>query len=165
MQNEWRVARAANIMHERWNVKEKRKVPSYVLDGLCWLGLCHCHCSCQTHSPLSSHPCIGLGLDLPTLDWLALVEDDDLTMLHLSIHACMQPACHDHGWLALTNPLLVINIYYYYCPNKLEKVNKTNRFQPLFQLQYILHVRFVVNDRGLFTVGWFGVREKYCSSL
>jgi len=26
-------------------------------------------------------------------------------------------------------------------------------------------VRFVVNDRGLFTAGWFGVREKYCSSL
>ena len=26
-------------------------------------------------------------------------------------------------------------------------------------------VRFVVNDRGLFTAGWFGVREKYYSSL
>ena len=26
-------------------------------------------------------------------------------------------------------------------------------------------VRFVVNDRGLFTAGWFGMREKYCSSL
>ena len=26
-------------------------------------------------------------------------------------------------------------------------------------------VRFVVNDRGLFIVGWFGVREKYCSNL
>jgi len=26
-------------------------------------------------------------------------------------------------------------------------------------------VRFVVNDRGLFTVGWFGVREKYYSNL
>jgi len=26
-------------------------------------------------------------------------------------------------------------------------------------------VRFVVNNRGLFTAGWFGVREKYCSSL
>ena len=26
-------------------------------------------------------------------------------------------------------------------------------------------VRFVVNHRGLFTAGWFGVREKYCFSL
>jgi len=26
-------------------------------------------------------------------------------------------------------------------------------------------VRFVVNDRGLFTAGWFGVREKHCSRL
>ena len=26
-------------------------------------------------------------------------------------------------------------------------------------------VHFVVNDRGLFTAGWFGAREKYCSSL
>ena len=26
-------------------------------------------------------------------------------------------------------------------------------------------VRYVVNDRGLFTAGWFDVREKYCSSL
>ena len=26
-------------------------------------------------------------------------------------------------------------------------------------------VREAVNDRGLFTVGWFGVREKYCSRL
>ena len=26
-------------------------------------------------------------------------------------------------------------------------------------------VRFVVNDRGLFTAGWFGVREKYYFSL
>ena len=25
------------------------------------------------------------------------------------------------------------------------------------------HVRETVNDRELFTVGWFGVREKYCS--
>ena len=24
-------------------------------------------------------------------------------------------------------------------------------------------VREAVNDRGLFTAGWFGVREKYCS--
>jgi hypothetical protein len=24
-------------------------------------------------------------------------------------------------------------------------------------------VRQAVNDRGLFTAGWFGVREKYCS--
>ena len=33
---------------------------------------------------------------------------------------------------------------------------ETHDFQP---------VRFVVNDRGLFTAGWFGVREKYCSQL
>ena len=26
-------------------------------------------------------------------------------------------------------------------------------------------VRQAVNDRGLFTAGWFGVREKYCSQL
>jgi len=26
-------------------------------------------------------------------------------------------------------------------------------------------VRQAVNDRRLFTAGWFGVREKYCSSL
>ena len=26
-------------------------------------------------------------------------------------------------------------------------------------------VHFIVNDRGLFTAGWFGVREKYWSSL
>ena len=26
-------------------------------------------------------------------------------------------------------------------------------------------VRFVVNDSGLFTAGWFGVGEKYYSSL
>ena len=26
-------------------------------------------------------------------------------------------------------------------------------------------VRFVVNDRRLFTAGWFSVREKYCSRL
>ena len=26
-------------------------------------------------------------------------------------------------------------------------------------------VRKAVNDRGLFTAGWFGVREKHCSRL
>ena len=26
-------------------------------------------------------------------------------------------------------------------------------------------VREAVNDRGLFTAGWFGVREKHCSQL
>ena len=26
-------------------------------------------------------------------------------------------------------------------------------------------VREAVNDRGLFTAGWFGVREKHCSRL
>jgi len=27
------------------------------------------------------------------------------------------------------------------------------------------HQRLAELDRGLFTAGWFGVREKYCSSL
>jgi len=30
---------------------------------------------------------------------------------------------------------------------------------------YIQSVRFVVNDRGLFITGWFGVKEKYYFSL
>ena len=30
---------------------------------------------------------------------------------------------------------------------------------------YLQPVREAVNDRGLFTAGWFGVREKYCSWL
>ena len=32
-------------------------------------------------------------------------------------------------------------------------------------IEMIQPVREVVNDRGLFTAGWFGVREKHCSWL
>jgi len=33
------------------------------------------------------------------------------------------------------------------------------------QRRYIQPIREAVNDRGLFTAGWFGVREKHCSRL
>jgi len=32
-------------------------------------------------------------------------------------------------------------------------------------LNYNQHVREAVSYRGLFTAGWFGVREKHCSRL
>ena len=68
--------------------------------------------------------------------------------------SCCKSRCESHAKGGLTNPLLVINIYYYYCPNKLEKVNNKIDFDPCFNYDILLFAKEAISP-------WTHFKYKY----